>query len=99
MFGSITGRLTVHKNSFPILTFPKQYREILLPQNDWFVVFDMNLKFNRYSESFRLINVSEEYYNCNCFSITDNKIEYIIRLNNKNIVAYSEIDCCKWWYD
>lgn len=42
MFGSITGRLTVAKNSFPILTFPKQYREILLPQNDWFVVFDMN---------------------------------------------------------
>ena len=42
MFGSITGRLTVHKNSFPILTFPKQFREILLPQNDWFVVFDMN---------------------------------------------------------
>ena len=71
-----------------------EYRQIYR-----FVVFDMNLKFNRYSESFRLINVSEEYYNCNCFSITDNKIEYIIRLNNKNIVAYSEIDCCKWWYD
>lgn len=42
MFGSITGRLTVNKNSFPILTFPKQFREILLPQNDWFIVFDMN---------------------------------------------------------
>lgn len=42
MFGSITGRLTVTKNSFPILTFPKQYRSILAPQNDWFVSFDMN---------------------------------------------------------
>lgn len=42
MFGSITGRLTVTKNSFPILTFPKEYRSILLPKNDWFVVFDMN---------------------------------------------------------
>lgn len=42
MFGSITGRLTAHRNSFPILTFPKQYRNILLPQNDWFIVFDMN---------------------------------------------------------
>jgi DNA polymerase I-like protein with 3'-5' exonuclease and polymerase domains len=42
MFGSVTGRLTVSKNSFPILTFPKQYRSILFPQNDWFVVFDMN---------------------------------------------------------
>ena len=42
MFGSITGRLTVKKDSFPILTFPKQYRSILKPKNDWFVCFDMN---------------------------------------------------------
>lgn len=42
MFGSITGRLTVKKNSFPILTFPKQYRNILQPKNDWFISFDMN---------------------------------------------------------
>ena len=42
MFGSITGRLTVKKDSFPILTFPKQYRSILKPVNDWFVCFDMN---------------------------------------------------------
>lgn len=42
MFGSITGRLTVKKDSFPILTFPKQYRSILKPVNDWFVCLDMN---------------------------------------------------------
>lgn len=42
MFGSITGRLTVKKDSFPILTFPKHFRNIFLPTNDWFVSFDMN---------------------------------------------------------
>lgn len=42
MFGSITGRLTVEKDSFPILTFPKGYRNILKPKNDWFISFDMN---------------------------------------------------------
>lgn len=42
MFNSITGRLTVKKDSFPILTFQKQHRNILLPQNDWFISFDMN---------------------------------------------------------
>lgn len=42
IFGSITGRLTVTKNSFPILTFPKQYRNVLKPTNDWFVSFDYN---------------------------------------------------------
>ena len=41
-YGSITGRLTVKKDSFPILTFPKQYRSILKPANDWFISFDMN---------------------------------------------------------
>jgi len=42
MFGSITGRLTVNKDSFPVLTFPKQYRNVLLPTNDWFISLDMN---------------------------------------------------------
>ncbi len=42
MFGSITGRLTVKKESFPILTFPKSIRSILKPTNDWFISFDMN---------------------------------------------------------
>lgn len=42
LFGSITGRLTTLKNSFPILTLPSQHRSILKPTNDWFVAFDMN---------------------------------------------------------
>jgi len=42
LFGSVTGRLTVKKDSFPILTFPKQFRNVLKPNNDWFVSFDMN---------------------------------------------------------
>ena len=42
MFGSVTGRLTTKKNSFPIQTFNKSLRQILKPQNDWFIQFDVN---------------------------------------------------------
>jgi len=42
IFGTVTGRLTVNKESFPILTFPKNYRSILKPNNDRFVEFDFN---------------------------------------------------------
>jgi hypothetical protein len=42
MFGSVTGRLTTKKNSFPIQTFNKSLREALVPKNDWFVQFDVN---------------------------------------------------------
>lgn len=42
IFGTVTGRLTVSKESFPILTFPKSYRSILKPNNDRFVEFDFN---------------------------------------------------------
>lgn len=42
IFGSITGRLTTKKDSFPILTMNKDYRGILEPQNNIFVEIDFN---------------------------------------------------------
>lgn len=41
-FGSVTGRLTVEKNSFPILNLPKNFRKVVKPNNDLFVEFDYN---------------------------------------------------------
>ena len=42
MFKTKTGRLTTKRNSFPILTLPKQHRKVLKPNNDWFISFDFN---------------------------------------------------------
>ena len=42
LFGSVTGRLTVEKGSFPLLNLDKNYRSILKPNNDWFVELDYN---------------------------------------------------------
>ncbi len=42
MFGSVTGRLTTHPNSFPILNLKTEHRDILMPRNDWFVELDYN---------------------------------------------------------
>lgn len=42
IFGSITGRMSVKKHSFPILNLNKSFRSAIEPTNDWFVELDMN---------------------------------------------------------
>ena len=42
IFGTITGRLTTHPESFPILTSQRGFRQLLKPQNDWFLSLDYN---------------------------------------------------------
>lgn len=42
IFGSVTGRLTTERDSFPILTLKKENRQYLKPQNDAFVELDFN---------------------------------------------------------
>lgn len=42
IFGTITGRLSTNKDSFPILQFDKKYRKYLTPKNDLFLIIDFN---------------------------------------------------------
>ena len=42
MWGTVTGRLTTESGYFPILTMNKEFRDILEPNNDWFIELDFN---------------------------------------------------------
>ena len=42
LFGTITGRLATHRDSFPLLTLQKGFRKLIKPHNDWFVSLDYN---------------------------------------------------------
>jgi len=42
LFGTVTGRLSTHPQSFPILTMKRELRRLIKPQNDWFLSLDYN---------------------------------------------------------
>lgn len=42
LFGTVTGRLSTHQGSFPILTMKKELRMLLKPHNNWFLSLDYN---------------------------------------------------------
>jgi hypothetical protein len=42
LFGTVTGRLTTSRDSFPILTMKKELRQLVKPTNDLFVSLDYN---------------------------------------------------------
>lgn len=100
IFGSITGRLTVKKNSFPILTFPKQFRNILLPTNDWFVSFDYNAAEIR--TAFALAGVSQpdgDFHEWSISNIYNNELNraeaketttsWLYSSNSKNAIKFN----------
>jgi hypothetical protein len=42
LFGTVTGRLSTHPGSFPMLTMKKELRSLVKPHNDWFLSLDYN---------------------------------------------------------
>ena len=42
LFGTVTGRLTTNSPSVPILTMHRELRQLIKPQNDWFLSLDYN---------------------------------------------------------
>ena len=42
LFGTVTGRLSTHPQSFPVLTMKRELRRLVKPHNDWFLSLDYN---------------------------------------------------------
>jgi len=42
LFGTVTGRLSTHPGSLPILTMKRELRRVIKPRNDWFLSLDYN---------------------------------------------------------
>tara|TARA_B100000530_G_scaffold130901_1_gene81743 strand:- start:890 stop:2077 length:1188 start_codon:yes stop_codon:yes gene_type:complete len=42
LFGTVTGRLSTHPGSMPILTMKRELRRLVKPHNDWFLSLDYN---------------------------------------------------------
>jgi hypothetical protein len=42
LFGTVTGRLSTHPRSFPMLTMKRELRRLIKPHNDWFLSLDYN---------------------------------------------------------
>lgn len=42
IFGTKTGRLSTVSRSFPIMQLDKEYRDVIIPTNDWFLELDFN---------------------------------------------------------
>jgi hypothetical protein len=42
LFGTVTGRLSTHPQSFPMLTMKRELRRLVKPHNDWFLSLDYN---------------------------------------------------------
>ena len=90
LFGSITGRLTLHKHSLPVLNMKKEYRAAIKPSNDFFMELDYNAAEARVvlalSDKEQPIEDIHEYHATNLYqsSRADAKKRFFAWLYNPN---------------